>query len=106
MRIDRDLNQVGAFGQVLARHVRVVAEDLRADHDDEVVTAEHLVDFGDGHRHRARVERVILGEGDSVGQRAAVDGGAQLLGEGDAGVPPAGPVDLRPEDQQWPFAPG
>ena len=105
MRIDRELNQLGALRQVVASHVGVVAEDLSADHDDEIVTLQHLIDLGDGHRHRACVQRVILGERRPIGQGAAVDGCAQLLGEGDACVPAAGPVDLGPEHQQRPLRP-
>src|SRR5439155_3874175 len=39
-------------------------------------------------------------EGGPVQQRGAVDGGAQLLRQGDGRVPPAGAVHLRSEDQR------
>ena len=49
-RIGGDLQQFGALGQVLASHVGVVPEDLRPDHHNQVMAAQHLGDTGDGHR--------------------------------------------------------
>ena len=49
-RVRRDLQQFGAFGQVVARHIRVVAEHLSADHHDEVVSAHDFARSRDRHR--------------------------------------------------------
>ena len=57
-----DLQQFGALGQILAGDPGVVPEDLRADHDHQVVTSQRLADTADGHRQLPLEQAVILGE--------------------------------------------
>lgn len=100
MRIGGELDEFGSLWEVLASYEGVIAERLRTDHDDEVMPMDHLVHPGDRHWHRARVQPMVFWEGHSVGQGAGAHGCPELLGEGDAGVPPAGAVHLWSENQQ------
>ena len=48
--IGGDLQQFAACGQVLTGHIRVVTENLGADHDHEVMPTHRLSDTGNCHR--------------------------------------------------------
>ena len=95
-----DLQQFGARRKEVAGNVGVVPEHLRADHDGQVMPGQPVADRLHRHPKRPAEQGVVLREGGPVKQRGAVDGGAQLLRQGDGRVPPAAAVHLRSEDQR------
>ncbi len=101
-----DLQQFRARRKEVAGNVGVVPEHLRADHDGQVVAGQPVADRLHRHPERPAEQGVVLREGGPVQQRRPVDGGAQLLRQGDGRVPPAAAVHLGPEDQRGTAAGG
>ena len=96
---DRDQRRAGR--QQRAREVRVVGEDLRADHEDQVVAGERLGQRPDRRRQHAAEVRVVLGEADAPAAGGGRRPHRQLraLGELDRGVPGAALVGVRADDE-------
>ena len=90
------MQQLATIRQVLARHIRVITEDRRANYQHEIIAGKLFAQRSDCEFQVASELGMILGEAATLATRRSIHGYPELLSESNRRRPSVGPVHIRP----------